>query len=229
MLANRMQMAAAGTGFGNDANTVLLLHCDGSDTSTTFTDDSVGGNHGNATANGDAQVDTAQQKFGTGSLLCDGTGDFLSYAYDTDWNFGTGDFTLDFWLRLSTTGTDSGLLSHLGGAGSDGWSLRYLSGTGLRFLTDSGGATDRAWSPSTATWYHVALIRTGTTMRMFIDGSQIGADISNSEDLTNTTQTLYIGADHVGTRLNGWMDEIRISKGIARWTTTFTPPTRAYQ
>jgi len=215
---------------GNDSFTVLLLNCDGADTSTTFTDTSVGGANGNATVTGNAQVDVAQKVFGTGSLLSDGSGDDIRYASNVDWQFGTGDFTIDFRLRLSSLTTCS-LMNNMNTIGTNGWAFRFMSGgTGIRFLTNSGSATDRAWSPSIGAWYHVAFARSGSTLKLFVDGTQLGADITNSEALSNGGgDPLIIGnSQFIGESLPGWMDEIMISKGIARWTSNFTPPADVY-
>ena len=89
--------------YSSDAYTVLLLHCNGVDESTTFTDSSGGGvgSPHTVTAVGNAQIDTAQKKFDTGSALFDGTGDYLSLEDSDDWDFGTGDFTVDCWIYSS--------------------------------------------------------------------------------------------------------------------------------
>lgn len=82
-----------------DTYTKLLLHCDGTDGSTTFSDNGVTGH--TVTANGNAQIDTAQSKFGNASGLFDGTGDYLTIPDHADWNFGTGNFTIDAWIRFA--------------------------------------------------------------------------------------------------------------------------------
>src|SRR3990167_4126243 len=82
------------------ANTQLLLHCDGTDASTTFTDS--GNTVHTVTANNSAQIDTAQKKFGTASgLFASATSDNLSVPDHADWDFGTSDFTIDFWFRFN--------------------------------------------------------------------------------------------------------------------------------
>lgn len=94
--------------YTSDANTQLLLHCNGTDTSTSFPDS---GNTGHTvTANGNAQVDTSFKQFGTGSLLLDGTGDYLSIPDSEDWNMGDGTFTIDFWVRFNALPTSSNIV-----------------------------------------------------------------------------------------------------------------------
>src|SRR3990167_5305793 len=91
-------MASSATQFDTDC--VLMLHMDGTDGATTFTDSSD--NAKTMTAVGNAQIDTAQSKFGGASGLFDGTGDWLTTPDSTDWDLGTGDFTIDFWIRFSS-------------------------------------------------------------------------------------------------------------------------------
>ena len=202
-----------------DSNTVLLLHCDGADASTIFTDET-----GKAvTANGNAQIDTAQSKFGGASGLFDGTGDYLSLADSVDWDFGTGDFTVDFWIRFNSTAGSQYFIYQTGA-----WSF-FWNGTALSFNSNVTGSKTFAFSPSVNIWYHFGLIRTGgDTLRCFVDGVQAGVDQTNSDNITGGT-TLFIGDDSLGNgQLNGWLDEIRVSKGIARWTANFTAPSNPY-
>ena len=217
-------VAGAGIG-GNDSFTKLLLHGDGADASTTITDSSATGH--TVTVSGGLQLDTAQSKFGGASILFGTSSGYGTVANSSEHNFGTGDFTIDFWLRFSSVAT-AGLIGKMGAGGTDGWAFRYVNGSGLRFLTDSGAATTKAWTPSADTWYHVAFVRTGSTLRFFVDGTQVGTDGSDSETL-DSANTLYLGNSSFASEiLVGWMDEVRISKGTARWTTTFTPPAEAY-
>ena len=212
---------------GNDSYVKLLLHCDGADTSTTFTDASPSA-RGNATVGGNAQVDTAQSVFGGASALFDGSGDYLQYANSTDWNLGaagSGDFTLDFRFRHNGAINYCALISP-GNLAGTGWTL-YLTPTGTLRLYESSDKTV-SWSPSANTWYHVAVVRSGSTITAYIDGTSIG-NFSGDVDMNNDSQALRIGMDNNSFYpLNGWMDEIRISKGIARWTANFTPPTAEY-
>lgn len=208
---------------GNDSFAKLLLHCDGSDASTTFTDASPSA-RGNATVSGNAQVDTGQSKFGGASLLCDGSGDYLSYASSADWNFGaagSGDFTIDFWVRWNSVSNTN--LINAGNFAGTGWDFYYQSGT-LRLY--NGSESTLSWTPSSGTWYHIALVRNGGTITCYIDGTSIGT--FTDLDMNNDSRDLQIAAAAGSFPLNGWMDEIRVSKGIARWTSNFTPPTEAY-
>ena len=215
---------------GNDTYTVLLLNCDGADESTTFTDTSVGSSTHTVTANADAQVDTAIKKFGTGSALLDGTGDYLSVPDSEDWDFGDGDFVIDCWIK--STITDSFDIIGQGTDSDNTWKLYVASGGELRFL-DRASATNKVMITSTETmttdWTHVALVRSGTSFFIYINGEKDATITGNSESITEYSSTLNIG--YAGLYyLNGHIDEVRISKGTDRgWTgATFTVPTSAY-
>ena len=223
-------------------NCVLMLHSNGTDASTTFTDDS-GSSH-TMTANGNAQIDTAQKKFGTASGLYDGTGAYLTTPDNADWTWGSGDLTIDFQVRFNTVGimalfnqtedtsnlytmlllTDS--TSCPGGLATSDCLIWYID-------TGSGGAYELGvdWTPSVDTWYHVALTRSGNTWRYFIDGTQQGSNITDSRTFPDLTGAFALGARFYGSYglfLNGWLDEFRIVKGQAVWTSNFTAPSSEY-
>ena len=218
-----------------DSYTKLMLHCDGVDAATTFTDET-----GKAvTANGNAQIDTAQKKFGTASGLFDGTGDYLSLADSDAWNFGSGDFTIDFWVRFNAlpgTNTEMYLFEQRVDADNK-WRLNAYDSGGTKYLyfraTLVGNASfemAKQTTLATATWYHIAFVRTGSTWKFFQDGTQVGTDSTDANAMPDLAASLLIGsgAESGTTELNGWLDEVRISKGVARWTANFTPPTAAY-
>jgi hypothetical protein len=221
---------------GIDAYTVLMLHMDGVDTSTTFTDSEL--TPKTVTANGNAQIDTAQSKFGGASGLFDGTGDYLSLADSADWYFGTGDFTIDFWVRfnaLPALNEYTMIYSQY----QDTYNRLWF---GLRDISEAkwwelgvmtGGALIIQVRNSTTvavnTWYHVVLVRSGTSWYLFQDGAQLSTPSTEVDAVPDLASLLYL-ASYGGTSfyLNGRLDEFRISKGVARWTSNFTPPTRAY-
>ena len=211
--------------FGFDSYTKLLLHCDGTDGSTSFPD--ATGKH-TITAKDNAQVDTAQKKFGTASALLDGTADYLEIPDSPDWDLGTGDFTIDCWVRFADTATGticarvSGNYFYWSREGSSGWRFR-----------DFGGSIDfsRTFANSINTWYHMAIVRSGNDFKMYVDGTQIGTTYTSSATMIDRTAELDIGhmTENAGYALNGHIDEFRYSKGIARWTSNFTPPSSAYE
>lgn len=220
-------------GIGNDANTKVLLHFDGADASTTFADDNIGGSAHPWSATGNAQIDTAQSVFGGAALLCDGNGDYVSATSSTDWNF-SGDYTVDFWVRFNSLGsaaftTTSAICTNNDGTGS--WSL-CLKGTASfhwSLYLGASPAIEAASAPSAGTWYHVAIVRSGNTAYLYINGTSVG---SVAESTTRANGVFKIGQDTwIGTGANrdldGWIDEFRVSN-VARWTANFTPSAAPY-
>ena len=171
---------------------------------------------------GNSQVDTTTKKYGTGSLSFDGTGDYLKAAFGNNFDFGTGPFTVEFWLYLNATTNQCFLDLRTGSP-----FLFDYSSNALRYYANSTVITGSALS--TGQWYHIALTRdSSSNNRMFVDGTQTGSTVSNSTNLTGTT-IAYIGANYVGgDALNGFIDDLRITKGVARYTTAFTPPDKAF-
>ena len=177
------------------------------------------------TANGDAQIDTAQSKFGGASGLFDGAGDYVTGALGSD-AFGTGDFTIDFWVRHNSAfvNYETWWSQRDGGTG---FNIGTDVNAGFTFYSQTEGVVFTVSSLfSLNTWHHVAVTRSGTTLRGFVDGVKI-AEVTNS---TNYNQSNFGIGDHPSPTepLNGWIDEFRVSKGIARWTADFTPESSAY-
>lgn len=212
-----------------EANTVLLLHTDGTDGSTTFTDSSSGAKA--ITANGNAQIDTAFKKFGTGSGLFDGTGDYLTAADSADWDFGTGDFTIDTWVRFSTVSSTQAIcdVGKGGVAGGKGVLIRWVSSSNSWIVNINNSTVfDTGDTIAADTWYHLALTRSGSTAYLFRDGI-LKASVANSTNISGSTEGLFVGIDQpLEVPLNGWLDEFRIVKGQAIWTAAFTPAGDAY-
>jgi hypothetical protein len=223
-----------------DEYDVLLIHADGADASTTFTDSATAKA---ITTNGNAQVDTAQSKFGAASALLDGTGDYLTVSYNSTLDFGTGDFTIDCWVRFNAlSAVDYAFFySAYDTSGADiVWFYLQPSGANfyLSFQGNQSGVGKASynvlWNPSLNTWYHLAAVRNGMSFAIYINGVSQTLSVSTAigtnslSPTTGNTMASLIGSYYGGSFLNGWLDEIRISKGIARWTANFTPPTSAY-
>lgn len=213
-------MASTATKFDTDCK--LMLHMDGADTSTTFTDSSSNPKTVNVTNN--TQIDTGQSKFGGASALFDGADDDLNVADNADFNIDTQDFTIDFWVRFNTQTAESMMFRFLAS------NNLYLSANALagRFDFNLAGTTKSySTAATTATWYHIAVTRASGTVRFFFDGTQNSTDLTASGDVTQgewrVGQFPATGID-----LDGWIDEYRIVVGTAVWTTNFTPPTAAY-
>ena len=218
----------------NDAFTRLLLHFDGADGSTTFTDSAWAQAAHTVTPNGNAQLDTAQSKFGGASLLLDGSGDYLSLDGSSDFAFGTGDFTIDCWIwRDGGTGGNEEFYDSrgVGDAGTNS-PVIYVSSDGKLHWFANGNLIDSTTTVSTGAWHHVAVARSGTNTKLFLDGVQEGSTLSSdTRNYLNAANRPLIGVAGPGPGGNdwkGWIDELRVSKGTARWTANFTPPGSAY-
>src|SRR5262245_52359434 len=227
---------------GNDFFTRILLHCDGADASTTFTEVAVGGTAHTWTANGNAQVDTAQSKFGGASMLLDGTGDFVDTPDNADFNLGSSNFTIDCWFNCVATGgterTLAGQVDNAATAASESFILYRTTGNVISFrIRGNGGAsTTNVFGTTQFTnllntgWHHAAAVRTGNTIKLFIDGIQEGGDQTFSVAANDSANRFAVGrfGEVAGLDWNGWIDEFRLSVGNARWISNFTPPTGAY-
>lgn len=201
---------------------VALLHLDGTNGSTVFTDQK---GH-SFTSGAGAALSTTEKKFGSASLLLNGTSQYIQCSTSPDWDMGSGDFTIEMWIRPAAT--ISAIVSfyerwNTYGIGMTATATGKLSA----FCQNSAGnvfVSTGATTISASTWHHIAMTRQGTTLRTFLDGVQEGtATFTGMIEPIN--EPLSIGYDNSGTRyFNGNIDEIRITKGYARYTASFTPP-----
>lgn len=214
-------------------NTVLGLHMDGTNTSTTVTD--ICGHA--MTAFGNAQISTAQSKFGGASCLFDGTGDYVSTPDSVDWAFGSGDFTVEAWVRPANFSAAMDIMVQRNSAViTDFWGFRIAVTTGALQFYAYVASTPIISRTTTATltaaaWSHVAAVRSSGATYLYINGSPAaatGADSSTA--LADTAALLYIGCGNeaAANPFNGYIDDVRITKGVARYTGSFTPPTAAF-
>jgi hypothetical protein len=175
---------------------------------------------------GDAKLSTLVKKFGTASLALDGVGDYAFVQSNNDFAFGTGDFTIEGWFYRTATPTNMYLLDFR--AVSTNASPMFLTtGSSITYHVGSTQAIVATNAmPSANTWYHLAVSRNGNSTKMFINGIQVG---STYTDTTNyVAGPLYIGTNStfIFDRFwTGYIDDLRISKGIGRYTNNFTAPT----
>lgn len=231
-------MTITGSNFANpiDTYTKLLLHADGTNNSTTFVDSET--TPKTVSAIGSAKISTAQSKFGGSSaLFANSTSTYLSVPDNDDFYFN-GDFTIDLYVRWTGSPSGIGVESIMGqsegGGAKPKWGLYYNNPNNgqltFEYWTPSLVQTQLTWnwSASGDTWYHVAIVRSGNSWYAFINGTSLGT-LTQANALPNVITILKIGCDGEGwNAFSGYLDEVRISKGIARWTSNFTPPTLAY-
>jgi hypothetical protein len=178
-------------------------------------------------AQGGAKLSTLIKKFGASSLELDGVGDYVTHPSTPDFAFGTGDFTVEGWFYHVNNATQDMFEFRTSGTSQAAISLSYTSSNLVLNVLGSTRITGTSALPLNNTWYHVALARSGTSTKLFVNGTQVG---STWTDTTNyIAAPLYLGARYDGAiPWNGYIDEVRISKGVARYTTTFTAPTAAF-
>lgn len=200
----------------------LLLHMDGVDGSTTFNDGSLTAKA--IAASGNAKVSAAQSKWGGASLVLDGSGDYLSAPAHADFVFGVGDFTVELLIN-TTTAAEKVLVDQFEIGKTNSWQFSVKSG---RLVWYSGGyLLTGAAAVNNGAWHHVAAVRSAGTLRFFVDGVLDGSAALGLN--FNTNLVLGIGAQ-VGARNSvydfpGYIDELRITKGVGRYTANFAPPT----
>jgi hypothetical protein len=185
---------------------------------------------------GNAQISTAQSKFGGASMAFDGTGDYLisNSATTNLYAFGTGDFTIEFWLYLNSTSGAQVFYDSRTAASEGVYPTIYTSsGTLYYYVSSANRITGSALSATT--WYHITVCRSGTSTRMFVNGSQVGSTYTDSNNYINGTARPIIGADGFnsgtpgGNAMNGYIDDLRVTRGFARYTSTFTPQRSQWQ
>lgn len=200
-----------------DSYTKALLHFNGTDGLTTFTDE-IGKTW---TAHGGAQLDTAQAKFGESSAYFIPAG-YVDTPDHADWALGSSDFTFDMWVNVGIGSFQTIFkrsISYWFSIGADGViTLKYHdTGTGSDEYVSGGTVSNN-------TWTHIAVVMSSLSLVLYVDG--VGSSPAATGGIYNTAGSFSIGeASYVP---GGWIDEFRFSKGVARWNSNFNPPTAPY-
>jgi hypothetical protein len=184
------------------------------------------------TAYGNTQISTSIKKYGTGSMYFDGTGDYLGYLTNSSTTInGTEDFTIEAWLNPNLANTYHCFYSSQ-------WAIQcYMTSSRVIEIYLSSSATTSAYfavvsstgAISLNQWSHIAITRNGSNIRLFINGVLNGTADSTTASIGAGTAA-SIGSFNSGNQytFSGYMDDLRITKGIARYTTNFTPPTASF-
>ena len=223
----------------------LLLKMNGANGSTTFLDSSQFGH--TVTANGNAAISTAQSKFGGSSAYFDGTGDYLTVPDSSQFEFGSGDFTIELWFyiagnssqnnngqrvanlvtKLPVSGTIVGFDVYINGNST-------TTGTGLAFTNYNVSTVfscSYTGSITQSAWHHAAVCRNGSNLHLFLDGTEVDLETGISGSVQDTAHSVMIGRGaftNYQSPFNGYIDSLRITKGQARYTAAFTPPQRDF-
>jgi hypothetical protein len=179
---------------------------------------------------GNAQIDTTTKKYGTGSMEFDGNGDYVVAPNSVDFAFGTGDFTVEGWVYTTSLASEQTLFDTLpiGGIASRTTSfVLVIATTGkLRFYSNNAYSSSTSNSVSINTWHHFAMVRSSGTINIYIDGVS-GLSVSNTTNFSNTGCVIGRYGDDPNGYMNGFIDELRITK-VARYTANFSVPTKAF-
>lgn len=227
----------AGDAYYNSVS--LLLHGEGSDGGSTFTDNSPTPKTPSLT--GAPKTSATQKKWGSTALSFGGTADALSYANTASLNLASGDFTIEAWVYLTSLSTTRALLQKDQSYGSTYVSYAIQIGTSGSVTVSVGTGSTNTYSQNittaaglitTNTWKHIAFTRSGTTLRIFVDGALVQTATQTGTP-TDGGKPMLIGRYPAGggaadAWFSGYIDDLRITKGVARYTAAFTPDARAF-
>lgn len=168
---------------------------------------------------GSVATQTTYYKYGGASISFPGTGSFLFAPSNLGFAFGTGDYTIECWIYLSVLGT----YRRIWWFSDDNDNTNVNASNQIQF----GGASQTAITGSTLsanTWYHLAYVRSSGSGKLYLDGAQVGSTTANSYN--SSTRSFYVGATNTGANpWSGYIDDLRVTKGVARYTANFTAPT----
>lgn len=209
------------------SRTVLLMHMD----STGLTDEKGK----TITLAGNAARSATESKFGGYSAYFDGTGDYLTTPDSADFAFGSGDFTIECYFKQGATGGTYALCAQRTNTTTSYSFAFQITGSTITFIGSTSGTgtthtVTAAYTQETSNWHHAAVVRSGTVLTVFADGVPGTSVGIGAAALFDSAAVLSIGGDTTGSsnQFNGYIDDLRITKGVARYTTTFTPHTAAH-
>ena len=178
----------------------------------------------------DAKLSNAKAKFGNTSLLLDGSGKVHLTGRVLD--FGAGDFTAELFINITTGGADEIILEARNSNDTSGpmFTLQTSTSDKIVYIVSAAARITSGSALSTNTWYHIAVCRSGTSTKLFIDGTQAGSTYSDSTVYTQPNPYCVLGGYYTSTTydFDGYIDEVRITKGFARYTSNFTAPTEPF-
>ena len=188
------------------------------------------------TSNNGATVSSVQSKFYGRSLLFDGSNDYFSVPGSDDFAFGTNDFTIELWVYTTTTSNTARIIQHNNNSAGSGYGnfLIYRNSATIQFYSSTGqGSWNNVNAASISditinTWTHYAVVRINGTITTYKNGTLI-TSTSGAANLTDNGN-LVVGTYDSGSGefFSGYMNDIRIYKGVGKYTGNFTPPTQMY-
>ena len=212
-----------------DSYTKLLIHSDTSNGSPTFVDSSTS-NH-TIISYGDPAHSTTQAKFGKTSIYQDSSDDSFGVATHADFNLGSQDWTLDFWWYPDSLQSDYYFLHTVGTHNM--LCLYYPSNGGFKILHSNPtswqiGVIGGEGSISAGQWSHIAFVHASGANSVYLNGEVIAGPTTDTADVTGANASVNANSGYVKGNFEGYVDEYRLSVGIARWTDDFVPPNKPY-
>jgi hypothetical protein len=178
---------------------------------------------------GDAQLSTAQKKFGVSSLALDGTSDYISISSSPDFAYGTDAFTIEMWVYRTVSGITQLLLDQRTTNPTNYAPVVFINASNaLQYNNGNSSVIIGATTVPLNDWSHVAVSRSGTSTRLFLNGVQQGSTYTDANNYIATPISIGMRFDGATQPFTGYIDELRISKGIARYTSNFTVETTPF-
>lgn len=203
------------------SNVTVLMHMDGTEGSTAFTD--VKG-HAFSVRDSGSKLTTTQKKFGTASL--NGS---ISTTQVSDLSFGTGDFTIECWAYLSSYTNFSGVFGVSTSSSLGSFYARGSTANPQVYFYCSAGQVRHQTTLATGTWYHLAVVRESGTVWVYVNGVKSTASLALGDfPVSVFTIGNSVGTGGLSEPMAGNIDEFRVTKGVARYTVNFTPPSVAF-
>jgi hypothetical protein len=180
-----------------------------------------------ATVVAGAVISTAQSKFGGSSLALNGTTDYITLPASTDYNFGTGDFTIEFHARFANIATQAIIVDFRStGVVNEVQIVIGIQSSQPYFYINGVAVIQSAVALSSNTWYHFALSRVSGVTQLFIDGGQVGSNYTDTNSYTGNLLRIGVNSG-TSTFMNGYIDALRITKGLGRYVNSYTAPISA--
>lgn len=213
----------------------FLLRCRGTEGSRILVDESL--SRLPITQVGSPRITSSQALRNPGCLELEGSGSYLSLPDASAFEFLAADFTVEAWMMIRRHFSDPIIVGQWGNStATQAWLFNYqtpadLSRTELQFAYTTGVATFRVYTVATPLptmrWLHLAACRSGASLRMFVNGVQIGTTFNSSTDTIRTAPTNAVLIGHKTDSpsfVNGFIDSVRVTKGVARYQSNFSPP-----
>ena len=178
---------------------------------------------------GQTSTSTTQTKFADTAMYFDGSGDYVSIPDDSVFDL-IGDFTIEFWMYHTST-SDGGYTAVFGGngSGSDGWNIYMQESSGNLYFFHTSFLISATSALTVNTWHHIAVTRSGSDIKMFVDGTQVGSTATSSATLAQNSANLgtRIGYDHgANGYYEGYIEGVQVIVDVAKYTANFTAPTQ---